>query len=345
MKKIILLFIMLLTLNGCSKTTPDGIVKEFSKKVDKSSSYKITGTMEISNDEETFTYNLESFYMKDDYYKVILVNKSNNHEQVILKSNGEVYVITPELNKSFKFQSEWPDNSSQSYLLGSIINDLESDESIKLIEKDNNYVIKSKVNYVNNKELTSQKVYFDKNMNLLKVEVLDSNDLVKIKVEFDKIDLKANLTEDDFDISEYIDNYEDINCDNSECNNKEESDTPSSYTLDSIIYPLYVPNDTNLTHEETIKTTDGNRVILTFTGVKNFVLIEESAKSEETMKIVPVYGDPLILPNTIGALTSNSVTWDANNVTYYLASSDLSKEEMLTIANSLGNTTQVSKEK
>ena len=63
------------------------------------------------------------------------------------------------------------------------------------------------------------------------------------------------------------------------------------------------------------------------------------------MKIVPVYGDPLILPNTIGALTSNSVTWDANNVTYYLASSDLSKEEMLTIANSLGNTTQVSKEK
>ena len=398
MKKLLVILGMLLVVTGCGKTTESDIVKEFSNTVDKSKSYKINGTMEISNDEEKFVYNLETYYMKDNYYKVILVNQTNNHEQIILKNKNDVYVITPELNKSFKFQSEWPDNSSQSYLLKSIKKDLMSDKNVKLLESDNSYVIKSKVNYPNNQELVEQKVYFDKQIKLKKVEVLDKNGIVKIKVTFNKIDLKANLKEKDFDIKEYVDKLEDNNCIDNNCdktdntnndmnkqenkektkefsqdneknntntsensnvkndqniksnnqtidNNTNSNEKPSSYNLDSVIYPLYIPGETHLTNSETIKTDEGNRTILTFTGEKNFVIIEEMSKSEPSMKIVPVYGEPLLLPNAIAALTGNSLTWDSNNVSYYLASTDLSTEEMLTIAKSLGNTTLVSKEK
>ena len=398
MKKLLVILAMLFIVTGCGKTSESDIVKEFSNMVDKSRSYKINGTMEISNDEEKFVYNLETYYMKDNYYKVILVNQTNNHEQIILKNKNDVYVITPELNKSFKFQSEWPDNSSQSYLLKSIKNDLMSDKNVKLLESDNSYVIKSKVNYPNNQELVEQKVYFDKQMNLKKVEVLDKNGIVKIKVTFNKIDLKANLKEKDFDIKEYVDKLEDNNCIDNNCdktdntnndmnkqenkektkefsqdneknntntsensnvkndqniksnnqtidNNTNSNEKTSSYNLDSVIYPLYIPGETHLTNSETIKTDEGNRTILTFTGEKNFVIIEEMSKSEPSMKIVPVYGEPLLLPNAIAALTGNSLTWDSNNVSYYLASTDLSTEEMLTIAKSLGNTTLVSKEK
>ncbi len=398
MKKLLVILAMLFIVTGCGKTSESDIVKEFSNMVDKSRSYKINGTMEISNDEEKFVYNLETYYMKDNYYKVILVNQTNNHEQIILKNKNDVYVITPELNKSFKFQSEWPDNSSQSYLLKSIKKDLMSDKNVKLLESDNSYVIKSKVNYPNNQELVEQKVYFDKQIKLKKVEVLDKNGIVKIKVTFNKIDLKANLKEKDFDIKEYVDKLEDNNCIDNNCdktdntnndmnkqenkektkefsqdneknntntsensnvkndqniksnnqtidNNTNSNEKPSSYNLDSVIYPLYIPGETHLTNSETIKTDEGNRTILTFTGEKNFVIIEEMSKSEPSMKIVPVYGEPLLLPNAIAALTGNSLTWDSNNVSYYLASTDLSTEEMLTIAKSLGNTTLVSKEK
>ena len=398
MKKLLVILAMLFIVTGCGKTSESDIVKEFSNMVDKSRSYKINGTMEISNDEEKFVYNLETYYMKDNYYKVILVNQTNNHEQIILKNKNDVYVITHELNKSFKFQSEWPDNSSQSYLLKSIKKDLMSDKNVKLLESDNSYVIKSKVNYPNNQELVEQKVYFDKQIKLKKVEVLDKNGIVKIKVTFNKIDLKANLKEKDFDIKEYVDKLEDNNCIDNNCdktdntnndmnkqenkektkefsqdneknntntsensnvkndqniksnnqtidNNTNSNEKPSSYNLDSVIYPLYIPGETHLTNSETIKTDEGNRTILTFTGEKNFVIIEEMSKSEPSMKIVPVYGEPLLLPNAIAALTGNSLTWDSNNVSYYLASTDLSTEEMLTIAKSLGNTTLVSKEK
>ncbi len=287
-------------------------------------------------------------------------------------------VITPELNKSFKFQSEWPDNSSQAYLLHSILKDLTNDKKVELVDNDKKNIVKSKVNYPNNDELVYQKVYFDNNGDIEKVEVYDKNDIVKIKVIFESVDLRANLSKNDFDIEEYIDEEEqeeskpeknstkettpnteeqkqtENNSTNQDTANepkKEESDTnqnntqTSSFNLDSVIYPLYIPGETYLTNSETIKTEDGNRVILTFTGEKNFVIIEEVAVTEPTMKIVPVYGEPLMLSSSIGALTGNSLTWDSNNISYYLASTDLSTKEMLTIANSLGNTTLVAKEK
>lgn len=285
-------------------------------------------------------------------------------------------VITPELNKSFKFQSEWPDNSSQAYLLHSILKDLTNDKKIELVDSDNKNIVKSKVNYPNNDELVYQKVYFDNDGDIEKVEVYDKNDIVKIKVLFESVDLRVNLSKNDFDIEEYIDEEEQEDSKPEE--NSAEQTTPkteeqkqtennttnqgtateqneeetnqnntqtSSFNLDSVIYPLYIPGETYLTNSETIKTEDGNRVILTFTGEKNFVIIEEVAISEPTMKIVPVYGEPLMLSSAIGALTGNSLTWDSNNISYYLASTDLSTKEMLTIANSLGNTTLVSKEK
>ena len=52
----------------------------------------------VSNDElkylnDTLRVTLKN-YMKDDYYKVVLVNQTNNHEQIILKNEDEVYVKT-----------------------------------------------------------------------------------------------------------------------------------------------------------------------------------------------------------------------------------------------------------
>ena len=42
-------------------------------------------------------------------------------------------------------------------------------------------------------------------------------------------------------------------------------------------------------------------------------------------------------------LSGNSLYWTSNNVDYYLASGDLSSDELLTIASSIGNTLVTSK--
>ena len=362
MKKLVILALgLMLFITGCGKETEEDLIAKFEKSITNSKSYILKGNMEILSNEETFTYSIEANYLKDDYYKVTLVNQTNNHEQIILKNGDGVYVVTPTLNKSFKFQSEWPANSSQSYILSSLLSDIKGEEKISVEEQDKNYILKTKVNYPNNSALTYQKIYFDKNMNLEKVEVYDSEDIVNIKVVFSSIDLKAGLSEEDFLLEDLIDmnaeNKEDENKEpkeeennqntentegqNTGCEN-EECDTKSSNILDSIIYPLYIPSETYLSNSEEIDTDEGNRMILTFAGDKNFVLIEEVANIANEFEIIPVYGDPVMLSDTIAAKSANSLYWTSENVSYYLTSNDLSTEEMVTIAESLGNTKVVS---
>lgn len=355
MKRIaILSLVLMLVLTGCGKKKPEDLVGKFEKSISNAKSYILKGNMEILSNEETFTYSLEVEHLKDNFYKVALVNQTNNHEQIILKNKDGVYVVTPALNKSFKFQSEWPENSSQSYILSSLLKDIKNDKDMTIEEKDKGYVIKSKVNYPNNKELTYQKVNFDKSMNLESVEVYNNENIVNIKVMFSSINLKGGLEEEDFALEKLID----VNKQNEDENNKkdnknsnnnqneencanEECDKKSSNIIDSIIYPLYIPSETYLSSSEKVDTDDGNRVILTFAGDKNFVLIEEVANVASEFEIIPVYGDPVMLSDTIAAKSANSLVWNSEGLSYYLTSSDLSTEEMVTIAESLGNTKTV----
>ena len=81
--------------------------------------------------------------------------------------------------------------------------------------------------------------------------------------------------------------------------------------------------------------------VITFSGDKNFVIVEQPVQSSNEFEVIPVYGDPLMLDETVGVISSNSLSWSSNNVEYYLVSSDLSTKEMISVASSLGNTTTV----
>ena len=325
MKKLLLLLSLVL-LTGCGKIDKDKLVNTFKNDVESSKSYIVESKMEIYSAEDTFSYDVKVFYMDDDYFKVDMVNTLSNHEQIILRNNNEVYVVTPSLNKSYKFVSEWPYNSSQSYILNSLVQDIVEDEEIVFEELEDGYSLKVDVNYPNNDELEYEVLLFDKKMNLKNVVVYDTEDIVSIKVDFNKIDYKANLSKEDFSVDKMIQD----NCCNGELDTTEETSK-----IEDIIYPLYVPANTYLKNREFVNTDNGERVILTFNGDKNFVLIEETSNMSEEFEIIPVYGDPLMLNDTIGALSTNSLSWSVDNVDYYLTSNDLTTSEIMQIADSL----------
>lgn len=93
-KKLLILLILCLTFAGCSFNKKKDIVEELNDKLSSLESYKIDGVLSISNNEDTYNYDVSVSYKEKDNYRVSLVNKSNGHEQIILKSNDEVYVVT-----------------------------------------------------------------------------------------------------------------------------------------------------------------------------------------------------------------------------------------------------------
>lgn len=98
MKKILVLLFSLLLVVGCGKKEED-VVKEFENKVTSISNYHLTGQMEILNYEDKYNYNVDVTYKKGNFYKVSLINKENNHEQIILKNEDGVYVQTQKSTK------------------------------------------------------------------------------------------------------------------------------------------------------------------------------------------------------------------------------------------------------
>ena len=85
-------------ITGCFGNNNNGIEK-FIKKVEKTKNYYLTGELEIINNEDTYKYDVNVSYKDKDYYKVDLINKTNNHEQIILRNDEGVYVKTQESTK------------------------------------------------------------------------------------------------------------------------------------------------------------------------------------------------------------------------------------------------------
>ena len=273
--------------------------------------------------ENSYNYDVLVSYKKKDYFRVSLKNKTNNHEQIILKNDNGVYVLTPALNKSFKFQSKWPYNNSQSYLLQSIINDMKSDSKLTMKKVKDGYLFTSKVNYKNNANLIKQQVLFDKNLNIKEVNVLDSEQNPQIKVKFSSVDMRAKFKKNYFEIEE---NMETLATEDTKTESKE---------LDEAIYPMYLPSGTYLDTEKTVELDKGSRIILTFAGDTSFMLVEETASKSDELSVIPTSGDLDMVMDSIAVIGDSSINWISDNVEYYLVSSDMSKSELINVAKSI----------
>ena len=325
MKKILLSLVMLLLLvTGCGKNSETSIINDLEKKVNKSDAYKVSGELEIVNNDEVYTYDIEVSYKKENNYKVSLTNQANNHTQIILKNADGVYVLTPALNKSFKFQSDWPYSNSQVYLLKSLVNDIKETKEKDFKQTDNGYMLTTKVNYPNNSKLVKQTIELDKNGDFKRVKVYDSNNVICMTMVFDVIDYSPTFKKDYFDLNTIMSTY-----------SIDEESVKETTAIDDTIYPLIIPNGTKLVSEEKIKKDIGDRIIMTFDGDKPFLLVEESAVVEDEFTIIPTYGEPYQLMDTLGVMTNNSLTWVSNGIEYYIVSDVLNQDEVVEVAQSI----------
>lgn len=325
MKKLILFSFILfgsIFITGCKKYGEKDVIKEFKKNIEKTNGYNLKGELEIINNEDSYLYDVEVSYKKGDKFKVGLKNKINNHEQIILRNNDGVYVLTPSLNKSFKFQSEWPYNNSQSYLLQTLLKDIENDADRVFKESEDGYIITTKVNYSNNKKLVKQNIYFNKKVEVTEVHVLDASDQVQMKMKFTATDMKAT----------YDDNYFDLKQNMASADVSEEKTVSK---INDIIYPMYLPTNTHLSDQDTVSTTNGERIILTFDGEKPFMFVQETVNVEDELTTIPMYGEPELLIDTVAAISDSSITWVSNGIEYYVVSDALEKDELISVAKSI----------
>lgn len=334
MKRKLVLFILLLSMVGllaaCGENTAEDVVDALNKKAGDMQSFKANADMVIETGEEPQQFDVQVWHKKDDYYKVVLQNELDEKgNQVILRNDEGVFVLTPSINKSYKFQNDWPKQHSQPYLFTSLVSDIANDSDREFKSTENFYEFTVKTNYKGNQQLPYQKIYFHKKTyEPAHVRVLNSQNETMVKVDFTEFEFNPEIEEGEF---------------NTEQNLAEGTvSVPTVAELEeqsmAVYYPTNLPEGVEFTNEKVVSTENGERSILTYEGDKHFSLVQEMyANSHPTSVDVPVYaqGEMVDLGFTVGHFTGHSLEWQQDGMSFVLASDTLTVEEMMAIAKSV----------
>lgn len=183
-----ILLIFSLALAACGTKDAESVVKELDKVVNSMESYQGSGTMTLRTGQQPLEYKVEVSYQKPQFYRIKLTNEEKDITQIVLRNDDGVFVLTPKLNKVFRFQSDWPQNQGQVYLYQTLIQSILVDNSRQFVIDQDAYVFDVMANY-NNGSLSRQKIWLNKaDYKPVQVEVSDTNATVMVEVKFDKFD-------------------------------------------------------------------------------------------------------------------------------------------------------------
>ncbi|MFB4165174.1 outer membrane lipoprotein carrier protein LolA [Alteribacillus sp. JSM 102045] len=347
MRRIFLLIMMCIALVGllsaCGEKSQEEVVQDLDKKLQDMTGYKGKASMTLETGEEARTYDVDIWHMqneKNKYYKVHLKNDNEEQNQMIIRNDDGVFVLTPALNKSFRFQSDWPNNNSQVYLYESLISDILMDAERTFAIHEGTYVFETKTNY-QNKNLHHQEIVLDaKSLEPRTVKIYDADYKLLVSVEFTEFNESASFDDNDFDTEKNmtaakLEDEVPASAEEEENEDTEGEENKENASFD-VVYPSYEPQGSSLEDSEETITENGQKVVLSYSGEQSFTIVESSEQALQASANVDVgAGQPVDLGFTVGAQTEDSLTWHHNGVEFFLASNDLSQEEMMAIARSM----------
>lgn len=337
----VLVFSIVLVIGGCGKPSKEDVIKKLSTKWNDAQGYELNAVMEIKTGAEPRQYDVEVWHTKPEFYKVNVTQSGSEDSQMIVRNEEGVFVVTPSLGKTYKFQSDWPAENSQGYLIGTLAEDVKADKNAVMEEKEKEYIFETATRNNHKTLLPKQKIHIDKKTLLpSKVSIADDTGEEKITITFSKISLGVERKASDYAVemekkkadNEPAEAEEADGESNADGKKSEEQKEPSAQKT---YYPIVSLEGTTLSEERKIKTDGGQRVIMTFSGEQDFVVIQEPAAEPVNQLPVSIEGDPVDLGFAVAALTDRSIHWEANGTAFFIASETLSKEQLITVANSM----------
>lgn len=332
-----------LVLSGCGKKGADGVIKDLGKVADKlegaKGAYQGAGVMTIHTGSTPQQYQVEVWYQSPSYYRISLTNGQKDITQIVLRNDDGVFVLTPSLNKSFRFKSDWPENQGQVYLYQTMLGSILSDNTRQFAEDKDSYVFDVAANY-HSHALVRQKIWLAKdNYTPKQVQVTDSEAKVVVDVKFNSFTFDTNLTKESFDTNR---NLSAMNPESKDTMAElDENGLPVTVPVASqqlgsfgIIEPDYTPAGVILKDTQEMADSKDHAVILRYDGVYQYTIME-SRPLDRAVSLAPA--SAVDLGFTVGAMTGRgedqkTLTWMSEGIEYRITSANLPTPEMIEIA-------------
>ncbi|MBD0379712.1 outer membrane lipoprotein-sorting protein [Paenibacillus sedimenti] len=349
---------------GMGKKDAGSIVKDLDHVISKPGSYQASGSMVLYTGQQPQEYSVEVAFSPEHFYRIALTNASKDVTQIVLRNEEGVFVLTPHLKKSFRFQSDWPENQGQVYLFQSLAKSIVADKDRQFTTENNAYVFDVTANY-QNEMLSRQKIWLDKKtLAPQQVQVSDANQNVMVQVTFTKFEFDAKFDKDYFQMERNMTSWNmskqtlptsagasvtDKNLSatggqsdqaaqgQQTTSTKPATDSKSNAAASKpqnigIIEPSYIPKDVVKQDITDMKLGEDPAVLLRYKGKYNYSIIEVRPQAK-TVSLQP--GTIVDLGYTLAILTGDdkkTLTWTDEGVEFRLSTGDLPIAEMMKIA-------------
>jgi outer membrane lipoprotein-sorting protein len=364
-----LALLMTFVLAGCGGKNADSIVKDLDQVVSKMESYQGSGTMTLYTGQLPQKYKVEVWYQKPDYYRISLTNEKRDITQIVLRNNEGVFVLTPQLHKSYRFQSDWPKNQGQVYLYQTLIQSISMDNSRQFTTDKDAYVFDVMAANYQNGSFARQKIWLDQNSYAPKlVQVTDTNANVMVEVKFDTFKFGTKFENSAFDMNQNMDgsmakpsdsagqrpspdssgapdasSAPDATASPDDQQTGQQDDPTTAAPQESVNLiepdPDALPVGVQLLEQPTeVQLGENIGVMLRYSGTYDFTILEMVSKDEAVSLMKGLSVD---LGFTMGLLVqgeTNSLTWTYDGTEYRLISADLEQADMVKIAQSMEQT-------
>lgn len=300
---------------------PKSFEKTFENTMKDMDTYLLEGDMEITKGEDVKSYVVQVGYQKnkdDEYFKVSLFDKALNQEQVILRNEEGVFVITPSLNQVFKFEGDWPMNSPKPYLLQSMVDVVKSDKA-EIKKEEKGYLVTSKIVYPNNKNFAKEELMFDKDAKIQWLQIFNKDNNPELKIAFNKVEYDKKLDKNYFKAPSKLETSA--------------STSPIS-EADLPLYPMQ-SYDGKLSGKSTMQVNGESRHVLEYSGDKNFTLVQTKKEAVASTQTVLMPGQMVDYMDIIGFYDGNRMSAIYNGVEFTVFSDDLNPEEMMNVIASM----------
>lgn len=313
-----------LVVGGCGTPTTKSLQPKLETQVQTlgQKNYKSVATMTVQMDHTSQTYYVETWYDSDKVYRISLGDQENKPNQIIVKNNNGMFIVSPALQKVFRFNGDWAQNQGHIYLYDQILQQIVSGKNVKVNKSGSTYTFHMPVTPAND-VVTQEKVVINaKDMTPQTVVLYDKSNKAVVTINYQKFQTDVKFHDADFNPHKLV-------------GDAKQTLAPIVDTTSHIDYvePDIQGLGDKLRDEQAVSTND---VLLRYSGDHAFTLSEyrpaPGVAGLPEAQMVDVYGIPAIYSGGDGV---HQMTWLNNGLAYSLTSTKMSMDQMMQVAVSM----------
>jgi len=315
-----MVLVLSLGLAGCSTQSQESVLQDLTDVQQNLKSYESQAMMTVTANNTTQKYFIETWYMTPNYYRISLGNENKEITQVIVRNDEGIFVVSPQLKKSFRFKGDWAENQGHVYLYHAAIDRIMKAPEKEFDTKDGDVLFTMKME-PENPLVAKQRITLKGNMEPKQIALLDKQDNSIVSVDYVSYKSGIEFKKDAFTPEAAM------------AMAKTDAKPVMAGAKDfGIIEPRYVPAGATLAGPSETQST----VELTYKGTMPFQITEQRPAAKDTKlvsaEVVDLWGHTAVLAGVEGK--ERSMHWFHNGVEFTLKG-QLPTHEMIKVAQSM----------